>query len=198
MITDDIKAVYNRGKWALIIRGLFGIALGIFIMARPFDSVAALALVIAIWALGDGIVNIVHSFDLRGVVQHWWVMLLSGVVSVLFGVAALYYYPALSLSFAVIWTALWLITAGILGIYASVQEKRAELSWGWTMAFGVIALAGGVLAVMYPQITLAGLISLIAAFGIVGGVAMLVGAYKLQAFAGDVTHAMRGPATSSR
>jgi len=194
MISDDIKSVYNRGKWALIIRGLFGIALGIFIMARPFDSVAALALVIAIWALGDGIVNMVRAFDIRGFVQHWWVLFLSGLVSTLFGIAALYYYPGLSLTFAVLWTALWLITAGILGVYASVQEKRADLSWGWTLAFGIVALAGGVLAIMYPQITLTGLISLIAAFGIVGGITMLIGAYKMQSFAGGLTQAVRSAA----
>ena len=194
MISDDIKTVYNRSKWALVVRGLFGIALGIFILARPFDSVAALALVIAIWALGDGIVNMVHAFDLRSVAPHWWVMLLSGLVSTLFGIAALYYYPGLSLTFAVIWTALWLITGGVLGAYIAIQERNANLSWGWTMVFSLVALAGGVLAIMYPRITLAGLISLIAAFGIVGGVTLLVGAGKMQSFQGGVSRAVRNPA----
>ena len=122
-MSNDIKTLYNRVKWGLVIRGLFGIALGIFIIARPIESVAALALVIAIWALIDGIVNIVHAFELRAIVKHWWVPLLSGIVSVLFGVAAFYYYPGLSLTFAVIWTAMWLFTAGALGIYVAVQER---------------------------------------------------------------------------
>ena len=194
MIADDIKTVYNRGKWALVIRGLFGIALGIFIVMRPFDSVAALALVIAIWALGDGIVSMVHAFDLRSVAPHWWVMLLTGLVSTLFGIAALYYYPGLSLSFAVIWTALWFITGGVLGAYVAIQERTAHLSWGWTMTFSLLAIAAGVLAIMYPRITLAGLMSLIATFGIIGGVALLIGAGKMQSFQGDVNRAVRNPA----
>lgn len=192
MTSTDIKTLYNRSKWALVIRGLFGIALGIFIMARPFDSVAVLALVIAIWALGDGIVTIVHAFDLRNVVDHWWVMLLAGIVSAAFGIAAFYYYPGLSLTFAVVWTALWLITGGIVGAYIAMQERNANLSWGWTLAFSLISLVGGILAVMYPGMTITGLISLIAAFGIVGGVALLVGAVKMQTFEGDVTRAVRG------
>src|SRR6266700_2209839 len=159
MITDDMKAVYNRSKWALVVRGLFGIALGIFIIARPLESVAAFALVIAIWALADGIVSLVHAFDLRSVAPHWWVLLLAGLVSMLFGVAALYYYPGLSLTFVVLWTALWLITAGVLGVYVAIQERNAKLSWGWTMVFGLVAIVGGVLAAMYPGSTLAGLIS---------------------------------------
>jgi uncharacterized membrane protein HdeD (DUF308 family) len=179
-MSNEIKNLYNRVKWGLVIRGLFGIALGIFILARPLDSVAALALVIAIWAVVDGIVNIVHSFELRAIVNHWWTMLLSGIVSVLFGVAAFYYYPGLSLTFAVLWTALWLLTAGILGSYVSMQERSIGLSWGWTLVWSIVCVVGGVFALMRPGLTLAGLISVIAAFGIVGGISLLVAAGRMQ------------------
>ena len=180
-MSSEIKAMYNRVKWGVIVRGLFGIALGVFIIARPFDSVAALALVIAIWALTDGIVNIARAFELRPMVKHWWALLVSGIVGVLFGIAAFYYYPALSLAFAVIWTAAWLITAGMMGVFISMQERNLGLSWGWTLIWSVVALAGGVVAVVRPGITVAGLISLIATFGIVGGIALLVAAGRMQA-----------------
>ena len=186
MITDDIVAAYNRGKWALIVRGLLGIALGVVIFTRPLASVAAFALVVALWALSDGIVSIVHAFDVRKVAPHWWVLLLTGLVSVAFGMTALYDYPVLSLTFAVVWTAWWLISAGVLAIYVAVQERKAEVPWGWTLTFGIIALATGVLAIVYPGITLAVLMGTIATFGIVGGIAMLVGAGKMQAFQHDV------------
>lgn len=181
-MNTEIKSLYTHAKWGLLIRGLFGIALGIFIILRPAESIAAFALVIAIWALGDGIVSIVHSFDLRGVVEHWWAMLLSGIIGVGFGIAALYYYPVLSLTFAVFWTSLWLITAGLVGIYVAVQERNMGVSWGWTLTFAIIAIVGGVFAVVRPGITLASLISVIAAFGIVGGIALVVGAGRMQSF----------------
>jgi uncharacterized membrane protein HdeD (DUF308 family) len=193
MITDDIAAAYRRGKWALVLRGLLGITLGIVILTRPLASVAAFALVIAIWALVEGIAKIVHSFDLRTVTTSWWVMLLSGIVSVVFGAAAIYYYPVLSLSFAVVWTAWWLTTAGALGIYVAVQERKADLPWGWTLASGLLTLAAGVLAFMNPALTLAGLMGMLAAFGIICGIVMLVGAGKLQSFERDVKHAVRTP-----
>ena len=179
-MSKEIKTLYKRVKSGLVIRGLLGIALGIFIIARPIESVAAFALVIAIWALVDGIVSIVHAFELRAIVKHWWALLLSGIVSVLFGVAAFYYYPGLSLTFAVIWTAMWLLTAGIIGIYVSVQERNIGVSWVGTLVWSVIAVIGGVFAVMRPGITLVGLISLIAGFGIVGGIALLVAASRMQ------------------
>src|SRR4029077_18540715 len=105
MIADDLRVAYNRSKWGIALRGLVGILVGIIILTRPIASVAALALVVALWALIEGVVAIVHAFDLRSVVQHWWVLLLTGVVSVLFGIAAVYYYPGLSLAFVVAWVA---------------------------------------------------------------------------------------------
>jgi uncharacterized membrane protein HdeD (DUF308 family) len=194
MLTDALVSAYHRSKWALILRGLVGIALGIFILVRPLDSVAAFALVVAIWALVDGIVNIVHSFELRAVLPYWGLMLLAGIVSVLFGVAALYYYPALSLTFAVMWAALWLITGGALGIYIAMQARKAELPWGWTLTFGIVTVACGGLAIMYPGMTLAALMGIFAAFGIVGGIAMLVAAGKLQSFEHEVKTTLRSPA----
>ena len=181
-MTTEIKSVYNAAKWGVLIRGLFGIALGVFIILRPAESIAALALVIAIWALGDGIVGIVHAFQLRGVVEHWWAMLLSGIIGVGFGIAALYYYPVLSLTFAVYWTSFWLITAGLVGIYVAVQERNMGVSWGWTLTFAMIAIIGGVFAVLRPGITLASLISLIATIGIVGGIALVIGAGRMESF----------------
>src|ERR1700680_3681633 len=182
MIANDLKAVYSQTKWALLIRGLFSVMIGILIFARPLESVAALALVIALWSLFDGFVNIVRAFHLRSIAPHWWVMLLGGIVSVVFGGAALYYYPVLSLTFAVIWTAYWLAFSGVVAVYVAMQERRAGVSWGWTMAFGVVAIVGGVLAFMYPGVTLASLMGVIAAFAFVGGVLLLLGAGKMHRF----------------
>jgi uncharacterized membrane protein HdeD (DUF308 family) len=193
MITDEIMAAYHRGKGSLILRGLLGITLGVVIIARPQASVAGFALVIAIWALIDGIANIIRAFDLRPVVPHWWVLLLAGVVSAAFGVAAFYYYPDLSLAFAVAWVGWWLITAGVLGVYAAGLEKKMGISWGWTMTFGIIALGTGVLAFVYPGVTLAALMGLIAAFGILSGIVMLIGAVKMQSFEHNLKEAVRTP-----
>src|SRR5438046_1271091 len=118
-----------------------------------FDSVAAFALVIAFWAIFNGLTTTVHAFELRPVAPHWWVLLLSGLVGVAFGVAALYYYPGLSLTFAVVLVAWWLTITGAIGIYAAVQEKTLGLKWGWTAAFGGLSGAPGVSRDVAPHIT---------------------------------------------
>jgi uncharacterized membrane protein HdeD (DUF308 family) len=179
MIATEIQNAYNQTKWALLSRGLLSLAVGIVILARPMDSVVALALVIALWSLFDGIVGIVRSFTLRGIVQHWWVLLLAGIVGVAFGIAALYYFPGLSLTFAVVWTAYWLTVTGVVAGYIAWQERSAGLSWGWTMAFAVAAFVAGIIAFMSPTATLATLLGVLAGFAIISGVFLLVGAVKM-------------------
>jgi uncharacterized membrane protein HdeD (DUF308 family) len=187
MATDLIQSAYRRTWWALVLRGLLAIAVGVVILWRPVESVAAFALFIAIWALFNGIVQIVHSFNLRPVFDRWWVLLVSGVVNAVFGIAALYYYPGLSLALAVTLTAWWLLVTGGLAIYAAMVERQMGVSWGWTLAFAILSIICGVLAIMNPPTTLAALMGLIAGFAIVAGVVHLIAAYRLSSFKREVS-----------
>ncbi len=179
MLQDTVKAAYGRTKWSLILRGILGIAIGVYILARPLPSIAAFALVIALWALIDGVANIARAFALRGVVRHWGAILVLGIIGALFGIAALFYFPALSLAFAVTWIALWLVLGGATMIYIAVQERKLGMAWGWTMTLGVLAIVAGVVEYSYPGITLVTLMGLIAAFAIVAGISMLAAAARL-------------------
>lgn len=190
MASDVIQSAYRRTGWALFLRGLLALAVGIFILWRPLDSIVSFALVIALWALFSGIVQIVHGFDLRALYDKWWLLLLSGVVSVVFGVAALYYYPALSLAFAVVWATWWLVLTGGLAIYAAMMERRLGLSWGWTLTLGLVTVVAGVFALLYPPVTLVAIMGLIAGFAIVSGVVLLIGAFRLSSAKQEIVGAV--------
>jgi uncharacterized membrane protein HdeD (DUF308 family) len=190
MLSDIVAHAYRRTQWALIVRGLLGIALGVFILMRPLESVAALALVVAIWALADGFAEIATALEVRESMAHWWVMLLAGIVNLGFGVAALYYYPGLSLAFAVIWVAYWLLIGGVLALWAAFHARQLQLPWGWGAVWGTIAVIGGIYAIMSPSATLAALLTLIAVMGIFGGVARLVAAFRLSSLKSSVRSAV--------
>jgi uncharacterized membrane protein HdeD (DUF308 family) len=190
MILSDLQKAYSATKWALLLRGLLSLAVGIAIIWRPMTSVVALALVIALWSLFDGFINIVRSFALRGMAQHWWVMLLAGIVGVGFGVAALYYFPGLSLTFAVVWTAYWLTFTGVIAAYVAWQERTVGISWGWTMAFAVVAIAGGLFAFMNPAATLASLLGVLSGFAIFSGVLLLIAATRMVSVQQDIKNAV--------
>lgn len=179
-VLDSVRKTAHLAWWALLLRGLLSVAVGAFILARPPEAVAAFALVIAFWALFSGFVSIVHSFELKPAMKHWWVMLLSGVIGVAFGVYALAYYPVPSLAFAVIWVS-WLLTVtGAVELYVAMQERSMGMQWGWMAALGVLSVAAGVFALAAPPVTLAAIVGLIAAFAIVAGAVQLMAAFKLR------------------
>jgi len=60
------------------------------------------------------------------------------------------------------------------------------------MAFAVVAIFAGILAYVFPHITLVSLVGVLAGFGIIGGVAMLVGAAKLSSIKHRVERAVQG------
>jgi len=184
--------------WGLFIRGLFALAIGILILWRPMDSIASFAFVIAFWAIYTGIVELVQAFELRRLFNRWWLLLLSGLVSLAFGIAALYYYPNLSLAFAVIWFTWWLFLSGIMAVSVAMMQRQMGVTWGWTLALGILCFAAGVVALMNPPATLSAIMGLIAGFALASGVLLLLGAFRLSAIKDQLAHAIQaGPAPAA-
>ena len=190
MASDVIRSTYRTVWWAFMLRGLFALALGVFILWRPIDSIASFALVIAFWALFTGFIELIHAFELRSVYGPWWVALLGGLISVGFGIAAFYYYPQLSLTFAVLWATWWLFLAGALAISIALMQRKLGIGWGWTLAFGILSFGTGVLALMNPPATRAAIMGLIAGFAILSGVVLIMGAFKLSSLKDKLGHAV--------
>ena len=75
--------------WWLVIVGLLGIAAGIVTFVMPGITALLLIIFIGAWALVHGIFEIIGAIQLRKEIDNEWMLILSGVVSVLFGLIVL-------------------------------------------------------------------------------------------------------------
>lgn len=77
----------GRPLWALIIVGVLGVAAGVITFLWPALTALTLIFIIGIWAIAIGIFQIVAALRFRKYIHGEWLHVLSGVVSVLFGIA---------------------------------------------------------------------------------------------------------------
>jgi len=75
--------------WWLVVVGLLGIGAGIATFVMPGITAILLILFMGGWALVHGIFEIIGAIQLRKEIDNEWMLILSGVVSVLFGLLVL-------------------------------------------------------------------------------------------------------------
>jgi len=112
-------------RWPLVLEGLVGIAAGVLTFIWPGAATLALLLIIGAWAFVTGIFEIVAAIRLREEIEGEWLLLISGLLSVLFGIA-LAIWPAAGLV-----AVTWLIGAYsiIFGVLLIVLGFRLR-NWG--------------------------------------------------------------------
>lgn len=98
-LVDGVVALYGafkgRGEargyslWWLLFVGISGIAAGIVTFIYPQVTALVLVVFIGAWALVRGIFEIIGAVRLRKEIEHEWLLIFAGLLSVLFGLALL-------------------------------------------------------------------------------------------------------------
>jgi uncharacterized membrane protein HdeD (DUF308 family) len=76
----------GRFPWGLLLAGLAAIVVGVLTVALPGLTALALLYLIAAWAIMRGVFEVVAAFHLRKEIDHEWLLVASGVLSILLGV----------------------------------------------------------------------------------------------------------------
>src|ERR1700722_6236374 len=111
--------------------------------------------------------------------RNWWAMALRGLLAIVFGVIALVLPGVPMLSLVLVFPPFGLVDGG-RGIVAAVRSARRHEGWGLLVLEGVVDIAAGVLAFLWPGLTIVIFVLLVAAWAIVTGVLMTAAAFRLQ------------------
>lgn len=115
------------GRGWLVVEGITGILVGVLTFAWPGTTTLVLLWLIAAWALVTGVLEIVAAIQLRREIRGEWRLILSGGLSVLFGIllAALPATGALALVYLI---GAYAIVFGVvlLGLGLRLRRLRRE------------------------------------------------------------------------
>jgi uncharacterized membrane protein HdeD (DUF308 family) len=110
--------------------------------------------------------------------RNWWLIALRGVLAIFFGVLA-FAWPAIT----------WLTLVFIFGVYAIVDGLVAVFTglsriktsrWGVFVVEGVLTIAAGAVALIWPGLTTVVLIYMLAGWAVITGILEIAAAVRLR------------------
>lgn len=111
--------------------------------------------------------------------KDWWLLGLRGLLGVIFGIIALIMPVATILALVLLFSA-YMLVDGCFALFAAFRAMRRRDSWGMTLLQGLASIGAGVLAFLWPGITVLTFVLLLAAWSIVSGCLMLAAARKVE------------------
>ena len=111
---------------------------------------------------------------IRTLAQHWWVLLLRGLLAIAFGLLT-FARPGITIVVLVLFWGAYALVDGIFEVIAGVRAK-----WGSLIFLGILGIGAGIVTFMWPGITAVVLLYIIAFWAIVAGVMQIAAAIRLR------------------
>ncbi|MDX5414233.1 MAG: HdeD family acid-resistance protein [Rhodobacterales bacterium] len=124
-----IDAVRNRDRlprvWPLVLDSLLGIVFGGLTLFMPGLTALVLLMFVAAWAVIGGLVRIIVAFQIRREITGEWLLIISGILSILFGglLAAL---PQVGLVTLVWLVGFYAVAFGILFVILAFRLRKLD------------------------------------------------------------------------
>jgi len=109
-----VRAGRTGQRWgALVFEAIVSLAVGILTLFFPGVTALALVLLVAAWSLVTGVAEVVAAIKLRKVIQGEWLLAVSGILSIAFGVL-LFISPLIGAIAIAIWIGAYSLVFGAL------------------------------------------------------------------------------------
>jgi uncharacterized membrane protein HdeD (DUF308 family) len=113
------------------------------------------------------------------IANRWWAVMLRGLAAILFGILT-FAAPGTTLLAITILFGVYAIVDGALDMAFAWRRAHEGRRWGWLVFEGLIGIGVGIVALAWTQITTMALLTLIAVWALVTGVAEIAAAIRLR------------------
>ncbi len=103
----------RRHRGSLIFGGIVSIVTALITFLIPGITALGLVMLIAAWAIANGVTEIAAAIRLRKVITNEWLLVLAGILSILFGLMLLIM-PGVGALALVFWIGAWMVAIGVL------------------------------------------------------------------------------------
>ncbi|HEY5144814.1 MAG TPA: HdeD family acid-resistance protein [Solirubrobacteraceae bacterium] len=171
---DELKA-FRSLWWLFLLFGLLTLAAGIIVLVWPSISLQAIAVIIGIFLLIDGVFELIASIAGRGEQGRGLVAVL-GVISIIAGLI-LIKKPFGALTAFVVVVGIWFVISGVIRFVGAFAESENR---GTNIAVGLLDVAAGIIVLVWPHVGLATLAIIIGIVLIVRGIAFTAAGWQIR------------------
>jgi uncharacterized membrane protein HdeD (DUF308 family) len=116
---------------------------------------------------------------LHALAKNWWLLLIRGIASIVFGVLA-FAWPGLTLVTLVLFYGAFALVDGVIALVAAFKGSAKPVPTWWLVVVGILGIGAGLATFMMPGITAIILILFIGAWALVHGIFEIIGAIQLR------------------
>lgn len=181
IVSQRLASIFFRTWRMLLLRGLAAIAFGVLTWLQPALSLAALVLLFGAYSFVDGILGTWAAIAGRKDHEHWWVLLLAGLLGIGVGILT-FVAPGITALALLFYIAIWAIATGVLEIVAAIRlRKEIEGEWLLFLA-GLASAVFGIFLAAQPGAGAIAVLWLIGSYAIVFGALLVALAFKARHF----------------
>lgn len=174
VVTPEQLRALTRSWWIALVLGVLSIVAGGIVLARPDHSLRALAVIIGIFILIDGLLELYWAFVDR--VESNATAALLAILNVVVGVL-LIRHPISGVEAVALFIGIWLIAVGVLRAVVAFAVPDGRLG---RLLIAAVEILAGIVIVASPDIGYATLTLLVGFSFIANGIAMIAAGVLLR------------------
>lgn len=121
---------------------------------------------------------------LEVVARHWWVPVVRGVISILFGIAA-FRVPGWTIVFFIAFMGAYLFVDGIFALIQAIRFRHEGERWPSLLLEGILGIGIGVVTYFRPGIAVLAWLYTIAAWAVITGILEIIAAVRMRKMIAD-------------